>query len=119
MRLDEAFAFLKKKFPKLIDVSNPEKINQNGLYLYFDGSSPVSPAADAAHFVLLLVGNSFSGKGDADVFAELIRIREEILTICVGVKNARFRGIKTATFEGSSLFMYAILVDLEITVKAV
>jgi len=119
MRLDEAFALLKEKFPKAIDVSNPEKINQNGLYLYFDGSSPVSPAADAAHFVLLLAGNSLSAKGDADILTELMSLREKILTLCVNAKNSRFKGIKAATFEGSSLFMYAILVDLEITVKAV
>ena len=81
MRLDEAVAKIKEKFPKAIDIGNPEKINQNGLFLYFDGTTPSDLSTDIAHFVLLLAGNSLTSKADDSVINELIRLRKGVLEI--------------------------------------
>lgn len=116
MRLDEVVAKIKGKFPSAIEVSNPEKINQNGLYLYFDGITPIDTATDAAHFVLLLAGNTLSAKGSVGIIEELMRIRGSVFALGIEFRKNCFRGVKAAVFEGSTLFMYAVKLEIEVKI---
>ncbi len=116
MHLGEAIAKIKEKFPLVIEVSNPEKINQNGLYLYFDGTSPVNATADAAHFVLLLAGHALSSKNNTSVIEELMRIRKGAFELGIEFRKNCFRGVKAAVFEGSTLFMYALKLEIEVKI---
>lgn len=116
MRLNEAFEMLKGAFPKAIEVSHPETINQKGLYLYFDGITPSNASKDNAHFVLLLAGVTLSSKGDDSIVKELQAIRKKVFELGVKEQTSFFKGIKAAVFEGSKLFMYAIKLEIEVTI---
>lgn len=116
MRLDEVILRIKEKFPTAIEVTSPEKINQNGLYLYFDGTSPIDVATDAASFVLLLAGNTLSAKGGTSVIEELMRIRKGVFELGVEFRKSCFKGIRAVVFEGSTLFMYALKLEVEVKI---
>lgn len=116
MRLDTAFDMLKEAFPKAYEVSHPEKVNQKGLYLYFDGVTPSDPCKDAAHFVLLLAGVTLSNKGDDCIIKELQAIRKKVFELGVKEQKNFFRGVKAAVFEGDKLFMYAIKLEIEVLI---
>jgi|GEM_PF-5342240 len=116
MRLNEAFEMLKAEFPEALEVTHPEKINQMGLYLYFDGATPNDASKDNAHFMLLLVGATFSSVGDESIVHTLQNIRKKVFLL--GIKNQEnfFREIKTAVFEGNDLFMYTIKLEIKVTI---
>lgn len=116
MKLYEAFEMLKEAFPKAIETSHPEKINQRGLYLYFDGVTPSAPAVDNAHFVLLLAGVTLSSRSDDGIVEELQTIRKEVFELGIKERKNFFRGIKAAVFEGDKLFMYAIKLEIEVAI---
>lgn len=107
---------LKAEFPKALEVSHPEKINQKGLYLYFDGTTPSEVSKDNAHFVLLLAGVTLSSRGDDSIVKELQAIRKQVFSLGVKEQTSFFRGIKAAVFEGDKLFMYAIKLEIEVTI---
>lgn len=116
MRLNDAFEMLKEAFPKAIEVSHPEKINQKGLYLYFDGVTPSEVSKDNANFVLLLAGVTLSSKSDDSIVQELQAIRKQVFMLGTKEQKNFFKGIKAAVFEGDKLFMYAIKLEIEVSI---
>jgi len=107
---------LKEAFPKAIEVSHPETINQKGLYLYFDGTTPSNASKDNAHFVLLLAGVTLSSRGDDSIIKELQVVRKKVFDLSVKEQTSFFRGIKAAVFEGDKLFMYAVKLEIEVSI---
>ncbi len=116
MRLDEAHEMLTNAFPKAIEVSHPEKINQRGLYLYFDGLSPLDQGNDNAHFVLLLADTTLSTKGDDSVINGLQGLRKSIFQLGIKEQKNFFKGVKAAVFENDKLFMYAIKLEIKVAI---
>lgn len=114
MDLIEATELVQEKFPKGKFISNLEHIKQNGLYLYFDGVLENNTSTDKARFMVLVAGNSLSG--DAGAISELKIIRKSIFDISVGAGKNCFKGIKAASFEGSSMFIYAISIEIEVKI---
>lgn len=116
MRLDAAYEMLKVAFPKAIEVSHPEKINQRGLYLYFDGLSVLDQGNDNAHFVLLLADTTLSSKGDNSVIKGLQELRRTIFQLGIKEQKSFFKGVKAAVFENDKLFMYAIKLEIKVAI---
>lgn len=116
MKLTDAFKDIGEMFPDAIVISHPDKINQKGLYLYFDGVSPASPSLDVAHFVLLLAGVTLSNRGDDAIVTRLMEIRKKLFELGTKERKNYFKGIKAAVFEGDKLFMYAIQINIEVSI---
>lgn len=113
MRLREAIEKIKEIFPKAICINGVETIKQNGLYLVFDGCDVVSPAIDLAKFALVLAANSL----DSDNFAalrELEQIRTELFRFGARYGESYYKQIRAAKFEGSTLYLYAVIFEIEI-----
>lgn len=107
---------MKEKFPDAIEVSHPEKINQSGLYLYFDGITQKDTRNDNAHFVLLLAGTTLSTKGDSSIIKRLEAIRKSVFELGILERKNYFRGVKAAVFENDKLFMYAIKLEIKVAI---
>ncbi len=121
LSLPQAVSELKKMFPDILDINDPAAIRQNGLYLYFDGSAPVSATKDRAHFIVLLAGNSFSTKelmNEGSPVCERLSVLRKTLFeyVAVNGNDLAFKGIKAAMFEGSTLYVYAISIGFDIVV---
>ena len=115
MRLREAIEKIKEIFPKAICINGVETIKQSGLYLVFDGCDAVSPAIDLAKFALVLAANSL----DSDNFAalrELEQIRAELFRFGAKYGKNYYKQTKTAKLEGSTLYLYAVIFEIEINV---
>lgn len=116
MKLLEAFAALKSTFPTAVEISSIQQVNQNGLYLYFDGIKNSTPGEDSASFVLLVAGNSLN-KDAASALAKIEEVRTTLFELGVANMDNYFRGVKAAEFTGSSLFVYAVLISIKIQPK--
>lgn len=113
MLLKEVLEEIKTKFPDAISINSIESINQNGLYLLFDGCENINPKKDNAKFALVLAANSL----EADNFAaieEIQTIRTELFKYGVQKGQSYYKQIKSAKFEGSTLYLYAIIFEIEI-----
>jgi hypothetical protein len=111
-----AYELLKSEFSEAIVISAITQINQNGVYLYFDGMSSVSSTKDKASFVVVVAGNSLTGNANS-ALTLVADIRERLFKL--GIKEAKnyFKGVKAAQFEGSTLFLYAVLLEIDIEIK--
>lgn len=113
MRLREAIEKIKEIFPKAICINGVEAIKQNGLYLVFDGCEAISPAIDLAKFALVLAANSLEGDNFAAI-GELEQIRAELFRFGAKHGESYYKQIKAAKFEGSALYLYAVIFEIEI-----
>ncbi|EJP75818.1 hypothetical protein [Campylobacter sp. FOBRC14] len=115
MNLKAMFEKIKDAFSNAICINAIESINQNGLYLVFDGCENISPAKDKAKFALVLAANSL----EADNFAalgELEAIRTKLFKQAANNGENWYKQIKAAKYEGSTLYLYAVLFEVEIDI---
>lgn len=120
MKLTDAAQELQELFPDAITITNPEVIDQNGQYLYFEGLSPHenpdNRIEDTGRFVLICAGNSWDGKGDG-VLGMVEEARKVLYQKSLDETVNMFRGVKAAVLGGSGLYLYAVLIQIKIEVE--
>lgn len=112
VKLSGAAAQLMEAFPEARTISAIEQINQNGLYLYFDGASSSSTVQDTARFALVVAQNYIQHSSAPNVLAEVEKVRDMIYQLSLAAGRNFFAGIKSATFSGSMLHLYAVMVEV-------
>ncbi len=109
-----ALTLIKTVFSEAIEIAHPSFITQRGLYLFLNGAEPKEQLGLTASAMLLVAENTLikvTASAAAKVDETLKKLKELIIQEGDGIK---FGGIKPAVFEGSTLFVYAIEVKIEV-----
>lgn len=115
MDIIEKYNELQATFSEAIVVSGISQIRQNGVYLYFDGTNNVNTTKDNASFAIIVAGNSLAGRADS-ALSLVADIRKRVFAFGAKYGKNYFKGVKAAQFEGSTLFLYAVLLEIEIDI---
>ncbi|WP_170000343.1 hypothetical protein [Campylobacter sp. RM9328] len=113
MKLREIFELIKNEFDEAITINSIESINQNGLYLIFDGCQKQSAAKDTANFSLVIAANSLEAN-NFTMLEELEKLRRKLFVMAAAYGQSWYKDIKAAKFEGSTLYVYVIGFEVEI-----
>jgi len=109
----EAFAYVEELFSEAIVISTPAQINQNGVYLLFDGARSINAAQDELFFVLVVAANSYAKQNGA--MAKIDEIRNKTLET-FKYASIKFGGVEALTFETGTLYLVAYKFSLEIDI---
>lgn len=108
----EAFRAVESTFSEAIVLSKRDQINQNGVYLFFEGSSSSNPIIDTLSFTVAVVAHSYVGENG--VMGKVQELRLKALNSCFDIEFKKCRGVD---FENSSLYVVAMEFSLEINIK--
>lgn len=114
--INEAHSTLKAHFSEAIEIASLQDIEQNGLYIYFDGMSNITTAKDKASFAIVVASNSLTGNTNSALLL-VADVRDRLFRLSIKEGKNYFKGVKAAQFEGNTLFLYAVLLEIDIEIK--
>lgn len=117
MTLKKAYEFLKHTFDTK-DIPSLQEIRQEGTYIHFLGVKNVSPLKDVASFAVVLAAQSLE-RDNFKALDKLANMRKTVADMELKTGKSTFKEIKSASFEGQSLYMYALMFDIEISTNKV
>jgi len=106
----DAFSAVSGSFIEAIVVAHPSLVNQNGVYILFNGSRAADKAQDEISFLLILAANSFVGENS---LLELIDDAQE------RVRNSPFdMSISNSTrAEIGNNTLYSVVLNIQIKIN--
>ena len=108
----EAFKAIESTFIEAIVVSDGGKINQNGTFIFYNGSKPENKVIDVLSFTVAIAANTYSQENGA--MKKVDEMRELGLN---SVFDIDFKGSKGVSFENSSLYIVALEFTIKINLK--
>jgi hypothetical protein len=104
----EAFALVESYVPEAIIVATPAQINQNGIYLLFDGARPMSVVQDKVHFTIVVAANSYKKENGVMSIVDDLHIRS------FAHSKIEWQEVKALAFENTQLYFVACNIRVEI-----
>lgn len=108
----EAFKAIESTFTEAIVISDGSKINQNGVYIFYNGSKPDNKVTDILSFAVVVAANSYTKENNV-----MEKVNEMRLLALDSVFDIDFKGSKGVSFENSSLYIVALEFTIKINVK--
>lgn len=108
----DKFVRIKEIAGDVIEIYSPKEINQNGVYLYFDGVKSLNILEDILNFSIIAAHNSYVG--DGGVLGVVEDIRKRFLE-CID-EDIVFNNISNVSIEGSILYMARVSFSAKIEV---
>ncbi len=112
MKLKQAYEQLEQMFNAL-EIPTLQDIRQEGVYINFLGLTSESQLKDRASFAIILAANSLN-KDNTGAMDKLSSMRKSIKEYELGYGVRYFKELKQASFAGSTLYLYAFILEIEV-----
>lgn len=108
----EAIKAMESTFTEAIVITNGSQINQNGIYIFYDGSVADNIVEDTLSFTVAVAANTMTKENGA--MSKVDELRKKAIDSNFDIDFKRSKGV---SFENSSLYIVALEFTIKINLK--